>query len=316
MSTTKRLTLLGQVQACRACAHGSTRKQVVFAKGDPLSSLCFVGEAPGAEEDETGLPFVGDAGKLLDKQIAAMREYAAGIGVDFPASPYVCNVLKCRPPGNKLLSDGSDIAACSAHLWTQLRLLPNLRVIVALGKDAAQTFHSAATVLGFTAPEDMIVSFRAAESVQAQYRKVLADQRATQNKTVEAERAKLVADLVSSAVGLSPALEAEMLGIDPMDREAAVREKRSVKRKGQPWSVEQIRRYAMKVEGETSAIQTRVAAPLKSGNDQPAAQGPLAPAEPAVKPPVMTRSAVEEAVLEAAKYMNIKPQSVAVAMKQ
>ena len=72
----------------------------------------------------------------------------------------------------------------------------------------------------------------------------------------------------------------------------------------------------MKVEGETSAIQTRVAAPLKSGNDQPAAQGPLAPAEPAVKPPVMTRSAVEEAVLEAAKYMNIKPQSVAVAMKQ
>ena len=139
MSTTKRLTLLGQVQACRACAHGSTRKQVVFAKGDPLSSLCFVGEAPGAEEDETGLPFVGDAGKLLDKQIAAMREYAAGIGVDFPASPYVCNVLKCRPPGNKLLSDGSDIAACSAHLWTQLRLLPNLRVIVALGKVASIT---------------------------------------------------------------------------------------------------------------------------------------------------------------------------------
>ena len=74
MSTTKRLTLLGQVQACRACAHGSTRKQVVFAKGDPLSSLCFVGEAPGAEEDETGLPFVGDAGKLLDKQIAAIAQ--------------------------------------------------------------------------------------------------------------------------------------------------------------------------------------------------------------------------------------------------
>ncbi len=143
MSTTKRLTLLGQVQACRACAHGSTRKQVVFAKGDPLSSLCFVGEAPGAEEDETGLPFVGDAGKLLDKQIAAMREYAAGIGVDFPASPYVCNVLKCRPPGNKLLSDGSDIAACSAHLWTQLRLLPNLRVIVALGKVASITLLGA-----------------------------------------------------------------------------------------------------------------------------------------------------------------------------
>lgn len=175
---------------------------------------------------------------------------------------------------------------------------------------AAQTFHTAAIGLGFTAPEDMIVSFRAAESVQAQYRKVLADQRQAQNKTVEAERAALVQGLVNSAVGLSPALEAEMLGIDPMDREAAAREKRSVKRKGQPWSVEQIRRYAMKVEGDVSAIQTRVAAPLKSGNDQPTAQGALAPAEPAVKPPVMTRSAVEEAVLEAAKRMGIKPQSV------
>ena len=132
MSTTKRLTLLGQVQACRACAHGSTRKQVVFAKGDPLSSLCFVGEA----------------GKLLDKQIAAMREYAASIGVEFPASPYVCNVLKCRPPGNKLLSDGSDIAACSTHLWTQLRLLPNLRVIVALGRVAAQTLLASEEPIG------------------------------------------------------------------------------------------------------------------------------------------------------------------------
>lgn len=148
MSTTKRLTLLGQVQACRACAHGSTRKQVVFAKGDPLSSLCFVGEAPGAEEDEQGIPFVGDAGKLLDKQIAAMREYAASIGIEFPASPYVCNVLKCRPPNNKLLSDGSDIAACSAHLWAQLRLLPNLRVIVALGRVAAQTLLASEEPIG------------------------------------------------------------------------------------------------------------------------------------------------------------------------
>lgn len=140
--------LVNTVHVCRACPHGSTRKQVVFAKGDPLSTLCFVGEAPGAEEDETGLPFVGDAGKLLDKQIAAMREYAASIGVAFPASPYVCNVLKCRPPGNKLLSDGSDIAACSAHLWAQLRLLPNLRVIVALGRVAAQTLLARDETIG------------------------------------------------------------------------------------------------------------------------------------------------------------------------
>ena len=131
--------LAAQCAACRGCPHGETRTQTVFAKGDPLSALCFVGEAPGEEEDAQGLPFVGDSGRFLDRQIAAMREYAARTGVPFPASPYICNVLKCRPPGNKLLADGADIAACSAHLWAQLRLLRNLRVIVAVGRVAAQT---------------------------------------------------------------------------------------------------------------------------------------------------------------------------------
>ena len=137
MSTLQNLA--EECTACRQCPHGETRTQTVFAKGDPLSTLCFVGEAPGEEEDAQGLPFVGDSGRFLDRQIAAMREYAVSIGVEFPASPYVCNVLKCRPPGNKLLKDGSDIAACSEHLWAQLRALPNLRVIVALGQTAAQT---------------------------------------------------------------------------------------------------------------------------------------------------------------------------------
>jgi len=133
------VSLAQECAACRRCPHGETRTQTVFAKGDPLSTLCFVGEAPGEEEDAQGLPFVGDSGRFLDRQIAAMREYAASISIEFPASPYVCNVLKCRPPGNKLLKDGSDIAACSPHLWAQLRSLPNLRVIVAVGRVAAQT---------------------------------------------------------------------------------------------------------------------------------------------------------------------------------
>jgi DNA polymerase len=122
---------------CRRCPHGATRKQVVFAKGDPLSTLAFVGEAPGEDEDEQGLPFVGDSGRLLDKMIDAMRGYAQADGIAFPDEPYVCNVLKCRPPGNKLLKDSSDVAACSDWLWQQLRLLSNLRVIVALGKTAS-----------------------------------------------------------------------------------------------------------------------------------------------------------------------------------
>ena len=136
------LKLAEECAACRRCPHGETRTQTVFAKGDPLSTLCFVGEAPGEEEDAQGLPFVGDSGRFLDRQIAAMREYAARIGVEFPASPYVCNVLKCRPPSNKLLKDGSDIVACTPHLWAQLRSLPNLRVIVAVGRVAAQTLLS------------------------------------------------------------------------------------------------------------------------------------------------------------------------------
>jgi len=142
------VSLAQECAACRRCPHGETRTQTVFAKGDPLSTLCFVGEAPGEEEDAQGLPFVGDSGRFLDRQIAAMREYAASIGVEFPAAPYICNVLKCRPPGNKLLADGSDIAACSAHLWAQLRLLPNLRVIVAVGRVAAQLLTGSDKTIG------------------------------------------------------------------------------------------------------------------------------------------------------------------------
>ncbi len=132
------LTVLqSECSSCRQCAHGLTRKQAVFAKGDPLSRLVFVGEAPGADEDERGQPFRGAAGRLLDKQIAAMRDYANQLGIAFPKDPYVCNVLKCRPPENKLLKDGSDIEACTPFLWEQLELLPNVKAIVALGKTAA-----------------------------------------------------------------------------------------------------------------------------------------------------------------------------------
>ncbi len=93
--------LSGECSDCRRCPHGATRKQAVFSKGDPLSALAFVGVAPGADEDEQGLPFVGGAGRYLDCMIVAMRGYARAQGVAFPEDPYFCNVLKCRPPGNK-----------------------------------------------------------------------------------------------------------------------------------------------------------------------------------------------------------------------
>jgi len=142
----KLLALIGTCAECTRCPHYQSRKQVVFSRGDERSTLAFVGEAPGADEDAQGKPFSsgwisGDPSSsvLLDKMIAKMRAYAAEIGVAFPEQPYICNVLKCRPPGNKLLNDGSDIEACSQWLWQQLRLLPNVRVIVALGRVAAQT---------------------------------------------------------------------------------------------------------------------------------------------------------------------------------
>ena len=144
----KLLALEGTCTECTRCPHYQSRKQVVFSRGDERSTLAFVGEAPGADEDAQGKPFVGDSGALLDKMIAKMRAYAAEIGVAFPEQPYICNVLKCRPPGNKLLNDGSDIASCSQWLWQQLRLLPNVRVIVALGRIAAQTLLATKEPIG------------------------------------------------------------------------------------------------------------------------------------------------------------------------
>jgi DNA polymerase len=104
------------------------RKQAVFARGNATSGLCFVGEGPGADEDAQGFPFVGKAGQLLDRMIAAM-----GFERD---EAYVCNVVKCRPPDNRK-PELDEIAACSPYLHEQLELI-RPQVIVALGASAVQ----------------------------------------------------------------------------------------------------------------------------------------------------------------------------------
>ncbi|MEB2311186.1 MAG: uracil-DNA glycosylase [Sorangiineae bacterium] len=117
-----------EVASCTRCALSETRTQTVFARGTGASGLCFVGEGPGAEEDREGMPFVGPAGQLLDRMIAAM-----GLGRD---EVYVCNIVKCRPPNNrKPLPD--EMAACRPHLERQLEYLAPT-VIVALGATAVQ----------------------------------------------------------------------------------------------------------------------------------------------------------------------------------
>jgi len=115
--------------ACTRCGLHATRTKVVFSDGAADARVLCVGEAPGANEDRTGLPFVGRAGKLLDRLL---------LSVGFPrAEVFICNVLKCRPPGNRNpLPD--EIEACSPFMLRQLELV-RPTVIVAFGTFAAQT---------------------------------------------------------------------------------------------------------------------------------------------------------------------------------
>lgn len=122
--TELRTALLG-CQRCRLC---ESRTQVVFGTGNPNAELVFVGEAPGAEEDRQGTPFVGESGQLLTRMIEAM-----GYSRD---EVYICNVIKCRPPNNR--NPGPDeLAQCEPFLRQQLSLLKP-KAMVALGKFAAQ----------------------------------------------------------------------------------------------------------------------------------------------------------------------------------
>jgi DNA polymerase len=117
---------LGDCKRCKLC---SGRKNLVFGVGNPKARLVFVGEGPGAEEDNQGIPFVGAAGQLLTRMIAAM-----GYGRD---EVYICNVVKCRPPGNRN-PEPDEIEACQPFLEAQLSAI-RPSVIIALGKFAAQT---------------------------------------------------------------------------------------------------------------------------------------------------------------------------------
>ena len=116
------------VAACRACGLCKARKQAVFGVGHESAPWLFVGEGPGAEEDEQGEPFVGQAGKLLDSMLAA-------IGCRRGREVYIANVVKCRPPGNRTPA-ADEAAACAPFLDRQIELVAP-KLIVALGKTAA-----------------------------------------------------------------------------------------------------------------------------------------------------------------------------------
>jgi uracil-DNA glycosylase family 4 len=116
-------------ERCTLCELHATRKQVAFSRGDGSSGLLIVGEAPGEHEDETGEPFVGASGKVVDELIRS-------IGLA-PETVYICNVVKCRPPGNRTPTF-AEVNACSGYLYRQIKLV-RPKVIVTLGKTAGQT---------------------------------------------------------------------------------------------------------------------------------------------------------------------------------
>ncbi len=116
------------VAGCTRCRLSQGRTQVVFGSGNPKADLMFVGEAPGFHEDKQGVPFVGQAGKLLERLLA-------GIGLQ-RSDVYIANVLKCRPPGNRD-PQPDEIEACESHLFRQIELIEP-RIVATLGNFATK----------------------------------------------------------------------------------------------------------------------------------------------------------------------------------
>lgn len=127
------------VSACQACGLCERRQQAVLGVGDVKADWLFVGEGPGAEEDQRGEPFVGQAGKLLDAMLAA-------IGLKRGDNVYIANAVKCRPPGNRT-PESAEIEACRPYLERQIALIQP-KLIVALGRPAAQALIGGEVKIG------------------------------------------------------------------------------------------------------------------------------------------------------------------------
>ena len=127
------------VSQCQACSLAQTRQHTVFGVGDENADWLLVGEAPGAEEDKRGEPFVGSAGQLLDNMLAAI-ELKRGENV------YIANVLKCRPPENRD-PHGEEVVRCDPFLKRQVELI-RPKLIVALGRFAAQSLLDTDATIG------------------------------------------------------------------------------------------------------------------------------------------------------------------------
>ncbi len=127
-----------QICSCMKCPLGSTRTKFVFGVGNPRATLMLVGEAPGADEDAQGEPFVGRAGQLLNKILEAIHFKREDV--------YICNILKCRPPGNRKPAP-EEVAQCLPYLQKQVELI-RPKVILCLGLTAAENLLQTTESLG------------------------------------------------------------------------------------------------------------------------------------------------------------------------
>jgi uracil-DNA glycosylase family 4 len=130
--------LAAEVRGCTLCGLHATRTQTVFGVGNPHAELLVIGEAPGADEDRQGEPFVGRAGQLLNSMLQAIRMPRATV--------YIANLLKCRPPGNRDPMP-EEVRCCQPYLQRQIELLAP-RLVLAVGRIAAQNLLATDTPIG------------------------------------------------------------------------------------------------------------------------------------------------------------------------
>ena len=116
---------------CKACELSKTRTNLVFSDGIPSADIMLIGEAPGADEDASGLPFVGRAGRLLN-------EFLVDAGIDRATQLYICNTIKCRPPQNRVPTN-EEKSACTVYLNAQISIVKP-KIILMCGATAAQSF--------------------------------------------------------------------------------------------------------------------------------------------------------------------------------
>lgn len=121
--------LIGVVSQCQKCPLGGTRTKIVVERGNRQAPIMVIGEGPGQNEDEQGLPFVGKAGQLLDKILAS-------VDLNPDRDVYICNVVKCRPPGNRVPTD-EEMETCKPYLLEQIRLV-NPKIILLTGATAVR----------------------------------------------------------------------------------------------------------------------------------------------------------------------------------